>query len=1062
MAPDNSAPKSNNGDENNANSTSATATAPSKLLVPRPPLNPYRKIAIVRDPATDVVICEDVERPGKFKKVIVGELMDPSKEKKKASDEQKDVEIGNDKSTIKESEVKRNNVETEDKKPEALKSSNQNRSGSGGKGKTKTEIPVPTITVVKSYWTDVPPTYRVPSSYVRHVPPSYKEVMEESVEYNVDGEDELWWRNNKDFGPESEVKIVWKAVDEDNIAVFGARSSKAKSAVSHDTEISDANNDATAEGENSGSKKGDERNSSSSKINNINISSSSSSNNNNDANKTYSKLSNYPNLTRMPKIPKNPTLQQTLLLNPYYLRSVQSTHSLLEKYRPRLPLHIMEQMIDVLEKATGFETIVTEVEAKSILIQKIPQLVDIFGEVDNNNAELDGGERIHGGNEGISVEGGSDFTGNSSGSGGGGLGANTNADSSIISNINTKKKSTSKNLKQQDRNSGRFISRKNSTTGTKSNIYSSNTINNINAKEDSTTKLKKVEWKELPNSTSTEKEVEPKSSKKRRRKDKDKKDPSLADDGKAGAKASKPAVDSSVNENENDINTHHKESPIEPSFEDNESPALSSPSTEESNQMQKNEPQTLLPFIAPPITLSNVIHQIYTYWVNKRSKLRKPLLRRYWPVTSTNDVNPHMVFRPRDKVKRKLRKKRQNDYEAYKKMVQLKVDFEKLQVLTNLVLKRERVLETMVELTNEYFEERLYQWLDTSGIPRQSGSLNTQKIESAILDIPKFFDDGPILTGRAKGGKKRKRTSAAGAAPSVAVASAARGLGATMEHERLDSSPKHPFGATDGAPSVAAHPLGSPAPHSNQQVVAKESPQPRNVLVAGFDGGYPAPSFLHPLATRESHYVTSWENAVPFIPCYQDGMAIPTDRFRHRPRLGRGGRIIIDRFPCPSSSQPDRDDPPPPKVITYGSGMKRFGYHTGILGADGPDYNPNNIRSERSGNHDASPDNYKNNAATAPRAPPAYQLQDLMPKSLGDPKILSRRIEEICAMGIMEDHQAAMEASRVANSNINAGVVGAMLEEDQGVDEVLVPIEDWMEAPEGEIYGKERFVIGPL
>jgi hypothetical protein len=31
------------------------------------------------------------------------------------------------------------------------------------------------------------------------------------------------------------------------------------------------------------------------------------------------------------------------------------------------------------------------------------------------------------------------------------------------------------------------------------------------------------------------------------------------------------------------------------------------------------------------------------------------------------------------------------------------------------------------------------------------------------------------------------------------------------------------------------------------------------------------------------------------------------------------------------------------------------------------------------------------------------------------------------------------------------------------MDEVLVPIEDWMEAPEGmRIYGSEKFVIGPL
>jgi enhancer of polycomb-like protein len=44
-----------------------------------------------------------------------------------------------------------------------------------------------------------------------------------------------------------------------------------------------------------------------------------------------------------------------------------------------------------------------------------------------------------------------------------------------------------------------------------------------------------------------------------------------------------------------------------------------------------------------------VIAEVWGYWVAKRQRLKKPLLRRFWPVTSINDSNPHLVFRPREK-----------------------------------------------------------------------------------------------------------------------------------------------------------------------------------------------------------------------------------------------------------------------------------------------------------------------------------------------------------------------------------------------------------------------------
>lgn len=49
------------------------------------------------------------------------------------------------------------------------------------------------------------------------------------------------------------------------------------------------------------------------------------------------------------------------------------------------------------------------------------------------------------------------------------------------------------------------------------------------------------------------------------------------------------------------------------------------------------------------MTNKQIVQEVYQYWVSKRQRYKKPLLRRFWPVTSINDTNPHLVFRPREK-----------------------------------------------------------------------------------------------------------------------------------------------------------------------------------------------------------------------------------------------------------------------------------------------------------------------------------------------------------------------------------------------------------------------------
>lgn len=811
------------------------APAATRIIVARPPLNVYQTIAIIRDD-NDAVVCEDPEHPGKKKRIIMTQL---------SLDACSNKDFGN------------NTIKAGDGAPVVKKEEKSN----------KKEIPVPTITTVKRYDRDVPPNYAIPQSYIRNVCPTYEEV-DETVEYNIDAEDEFWWMENTQFGPFAQAKII----------MGDEKEPSSESLINHpiDNSIDIKIPDAVKSEENF-LKQMNEKNGRK-KMRKILKSSKSSESGDNSMVLDQTNSDN--NISAPPPPPPttshhpNMTIEQVLLLNPKYLYSQHSMRALLQKYNPKLPLRIFEQMMDALEKATGFESIMTISQAEEILVTKISRLVDIFGP------------------------------------------------------LSAKERRLEEEMEEQ------YVSR----------------------------------W--LKNTTTT---------------------------------------------------------------------------TTTDAESQQQQP---LPILAQPVTLPAVIHQVYNYWVAKRSKLKKPLLRRYCPPTAASDQNPHQVFRQRDKEKRRLRKKRQNYIEAYKKMKQLKMDFERVGVLCELILQREKVNSMLVELTNEYFEERLHGWTNTSGAPRQSRTLNRGMIES-VLNVPQYFDDGLIT--RVRGGKKRQR-------PQV-------GWNADVR----DPSPIPP--TLGVVPGVNLPPLPNPASMTNLPQGTKPSPlpvmvaaPPSNIVVAGHDDGLPAPSFLQPLASRESYPITNWDDAVPSIPSYVNGnLTTQPDKFRHRPRLGRGGRINIDRVPCPAEYA-NEGTPPAPTVITYGPPMKRFGYDIGTLGADGP---ASGVGPERVTG---------TNAESAPKVPPAQCLADLLPKSLGDTVALSRRIEEICALGLMEDNQnpqgsnsttvgsstLVTSASNNGNTASSTSAVAAVTWAEE-MDEVLVPIVDWMEAPEAlNLWGSEKFVIGPL
>mmetsp|Transcript_36159 Transcript_36159/g.87454 ORF Transcript_36159/g.87454 Transcript_36159/m.87454 type:complete len:514 (+) Transcript_36159:5456-6997(+) len=354
------------------------------------------------------------------------------------------------------------------------------------------------------------------------------------------------------------------------------------------------------------------------------------------------------------------------------------------------------------------------------------------------------------------------------------------------------------------------------------------------------------------------------------------------------------------------------------------------------------------------IKIKDLVQDVYNYWVSKRSKLKRPLLRRFWPVTASDDTNPHLVFRPREKEKYKLRKKRQNDMDTYRKMQLLKQDFEHLRELVELVKKREELNQSFILLQREWFRQKLYDYVDTSGEPRESDTLDKKSLEE-LLNVEGPYD--------LNGGRRVRRT-----------ATTMRSNGTT-----ITSTDSLLFGAHGGTGTNAT---------------------PK--VIAGQNHGEPAPNFLQPLETREQ-YVTDWDYSIPHVTAYVDSVAEPTFRYRHRPRVGRGGRVIIDRLPLP----------PNPNATTF-------------LRATGQ---PTDSQLEK-------------------RGPMA-----ILPPAL-DYETLRRKVDTIAMTHLQEEYDTLTKPRPVGKGGT------PMVDEENDGDAVVVSMRDWLSTDE-QLWGEERYALGP-
>ncbi|KAF4140276.1 Enhancer of polycomb-like [Phytophthora infestans] len=251
--------------------------------------------------------------------------------------------------------------------------------------------------------------------------------------------------------------------------------------------------------------------------------------------------------------------------------------------------------------------------------------------------------------------------------------------------------------------------------------------------------------------------------------------------------------------------------------------------------------------------LNRVTCDVYAYWAAKRQQLRRPLLRRFWPQTPLNDTNPHAVFRPREKERYKLRKHRKNDLEGFRKLQQLRVDFERVRRLLDLVRRRERAKRLQLDFLDE--------------IRRQAEHELTHRGPNAGVRKPVI----PVDEERERHKKKKKKK---------------------KKHREVENG-----SVTDGA-SASGDAKSDAKPGKAGAVV--EGPQI-------------APTFMEydtsaNFVMEDTTDTDSSPRSGPVYPSYplspprlMAAIFQQPPKYRCRGRIGRGGRLVMDRIPVPSS-----------------------------------------------------------------------------------------------------------------------------------------------------------------
>ncbi|KAL1224194.1 hypothetical protein V5N11_031330 [Cardamine amara subsp. amara] len=145
-----------------------------------------------------------------------------------------------------------------------------------------------------------------------------------------------------------------------------------------------------------------------------------------------------------------------------------------------------------------------------------------------------------------------------------------------------------------------------------------------------------------------------------------------------------------------------------------------------------------------------VFQAIYSYWKNKRERWQKPILRRLQPPPPVNDTNPFNVFRPREKAHRlhtRRMQRRENNAQSFEKLRQVRRNLDQAKTILEVLIKREEkkkdfmaseVSLQRIQLKYKHETELLEDSLALSGFPLSTSCRFATSEDDEFMDSDDF------------------------------------------------------------------------------------------------------------------------------------------------------------------------------------------------------------------------------------------------------------------------------------------------------------------------------------
>ncbi|KAH7515236.1 hypothetical protein FEM48_Zijuj10G0005500 [Ziziphus jujuba var. spinosa] len=281
-----------------------------------------------------------------------------------------------------------------------------------------------------------------------------------------------------------------------------------------------------------------------------------------------------------------------------------------------------------------------------------------------------------------------------------------------------------------------------------------------------------------------------------------------------------------------------------------------------------------------------VIQSVYNYWKEKRERWQKPILRRLQPPPPVNDTNPYNVFRPREKAHRlhtRRMQRRENNVQSFEKLRQHNQNEElNFQVRRNLD-QAKTILETLIKR-----EEKKREVMETE--------VSLQRIQMKYKHETELLEDSLALPGFPPLSKFGSSEEEFMDSDDVA-------------NSRLGTRPS----AIHNPPLQESNLVFIPTGNMKQELKGRHVSQG---WLHKMDPLEPVLLFTRPLVPEK---LAAAGIAPPPDCSTKDEVSTPAYKFRGR--IGRGGRLIFDRWNPLLHTPIDCGNsfyiPPKPRPATY-------------------------------------------------------------------------------------------------------------------------------------------------